>query len=152
MEANSQSLSQQTSSSKRLKSILLIDDDEITNFYNAHIIQKMGIAAHVHSELHGKAGLQYLTEKETYNSDYQRPDLILLDINMPVMNGFEFLEAYEKLSEEDTGSFLIVMLTTSMLSIDRERAEKYGCLSDFYTKPLDGTQLEDIVAKYFAQE
>lgn len=137
------------SSSPRLKSILLIDDDEITNFYNQHIIEKMGIASHVHFELHGEAGLKYLTEKKAYQPDYQRPDLILLDINMPVMNGFEFLEAYQKLPEEDTGGFLIVMLTTSMLTVDRERAEKYGCLSDFYTKPLDAGQLNEIVDKYF---
>ena len=149
MEPTLQLTSPMKSSVTKVKSVLLIDDDEITNFYNQHIIEKMGIASHVHFELHGKAALSYLTDKTKYSADYQRPDLILLDINMPVMNGFEFLDEYEKLPEEDLGGLLIVMLTTSMLAVDRDRAKKYGCLSDFYTKPLNPDQLKDIFTKYF---
>lgn len=136
---------------KKLNSILLIDDDEVTNFYNSHIINKMGITQHVHAELNGVQALKYLVEKAAYNEDYVRPDLIFLDVNMPVMNGFEFLEEYEKLDESDRGQFLIVMLTSSLLDVDKNRAASFGSLSDYYPKPLTQEALQEILQKYFPE-
>lgn len=134
---------------KKLNSILLIDDDDVTNFYNTHIITSMGISEHVHAELNGEEALRYLVEKSAFNADYVRPDLIFLDVNMPIMNGFEFLEEYEKLDKEDQGQFLIVMLTSSLLDVDKSRASSFGSLSDYYAKPLKQAALAEIVNKYF---
>ena len=134
---------------KKLKSILLIDDDDVTNFYNSHIISTMGITDHVHAELNGEDALRYLVEKARFKDDFVRPDLIFLDVNMPIMNGFEFLAEYEKLAEEDRGQFLIVMLTSSLLEVDKNRASAFGCLSDYYAKPLKQEALAEIVNKYF---
>jgi CheY-like chemotaxis protein len=149
-EQHSLSNSPDLSSPIKLNSILLIEDDEITNFYNTHLIRKLGICPHVHVELNGRTALQYLTEKEAHSPDYHRPDLILLDINMPVMNGFEFLEAYGKIPAEDQSGQLIIMLTSSMLEVDRNRARQYRYLGDYYPKPLTETQLREIVARYFS--
>jgi CheY-like chemotaxis protein len=132
-----------------LNSILLIDDDEITNFFNRHLIEKMGIARHVHVENNGQYALRYLTEKEAYAPDYQKPDLILLDINMPIMNGFEFLQEYESLSVDSHSRHLIVMLTTSILDADRNKALRFSSLTDCYSKPLNEEQLQEIMEKYF---
>ncbi len=131
----------------KLGSVLLVDDDEVTNFYNEHLILKTGLADHVHKSLNGREALDYLNQKEEGDPDYRRPDLILLDINMPIMNGFEFLDEYDKLPEEEKGHYLIVMLTTSMLDVDKNRAAKYGALSEYITKPLTETQLAHVVQK-----
>jgi CheY-like chemotaxis protein len=136
---------------KRLNSILLIDDDEVTNFYNSHIISKMGISEHVHAELNGQEALRYLHEKQSFKGDYIKPDLIFLDVNMPIMNGFEFLEQYENLPEEDRGQHLIVMLTSSLLESDRNRASNFNTLSAYYSKPLSQQAIEDIIQKYFPE-
>lgn len=132
---------------KKLNSILLIDDDEVTNFYNQHLIEKLQVAEHVHCEQNGKAGLRYLTED--LEKGGRKPDLILLDINMPIMNGFEFLEAYEQLDPQAKAGHLIVMLTSSMLTVDKNRASAFPSLSGFYTKPLSEEQILEIVDRFF---
>lgn len=133
---------------QKLKSILLVDDDEITNFFNSHLIQKLGLAEHVHSELNGKAALAYLQGGQN-STEPVDPNLILLDINMPIMNGFEFLEAYEQLSPDQRGSSVLVMLTSSTLGIDKDRASQFSTLKDFYPKPLSENSLQEIVSKHF---
>ncbi|MEM7036353.1 MAG: response regulator [Bacteroidota bacterium] len=131
--------------------MLLIDDDEVTNFYNTHILNKMGVAEHIHFEMNGENGLKYLTDKANYDEDYVHPELILLDINMPIMNGFEFLDAYEKLSEAERGKHLIVMLTSSPLSMDMDRAHSFPSLRDYITKPLKENQVNELLEKYFGE-
>lgn len=150
MEPHSQFSSEKPLSAGKISSILLVEDDEITNFFNNHMIEKMEIAEHIHIELNGRNALKYLVEKEEFSADYRKPALILLDINMPVMNGFEFLEEYEKLPAEDQSDQLIVMLTSSLLEIDRSKADAFKCLTDYYSKPLNEPQLREIMEKYFS--
>ncbi len=138
-------------SNKKLNSILLVDDDDVTIFYNTHVIKKLGITEHIHAELNGEEALRYLIEKNAHAPDYVKPDLIFLDINMPVMNGFEFLAAYDKLPEEDKGKHMIVMLTSSMLEVDRMNATKYECVTGYLPKPLKPEAVADIVEKHFQQ-
>lgn len=132
---------------QKLKSILLVDDDEVTNFFNSHLIQKMGLADHIHAELNGQAALEYLTQN--LEGESPNPNLILLDINMPIMNGFEFLEKYEGLSPEQRKNQVLVMLTSSNLNVDKDRAKQFSSLRDFYPKPLSEACLQEIVQKYF---
>ncbi len=135
----------------KLNSILLVDDDDVTIFYNTHVINKLGVTDHIHAELNGAEALQYLTEKTAYAADYQKPDLIFLDINMPVMNGFEFLEAYEKLPAADKGKHMIVMLTSSMLDVDRSNAAQYECVTGYLPKPLKADAVTAIIEKHFQE-
>jgi CheY-like chemotaxis protein len=134
---------------RKLNSILLIDDDEVTNFYNAHVIKRMEVAEHIHFEINGEEALNYLIHKADHAADYVRPDLIFLDINMPVMNGFEFLAEYEKLPAPDKSHHMIVMLTTSLHEDDLRRAGEFNCVSAYYPKPLDTTSINEIIEKYF---
>jgi CheY-like chemotaxis protein len=134
---------------RKLNSILLVDDDDVTIFYNTHVINKLGVTEHVHAELNGEEALRYLTKKTEHAADYVKPDLIFLDINMPVMNGFEFLEAYEQLPAEDKGKHMIVMLTSSLLDVDRMNASKYDCVTGYLPKPLKPDAVTAIIERHF---
>lgn len=82
---------------KKVKCILLIDDDEPTNFLHKIVISDSGRAEKVVEVQSGFEALDYLEKME--DGKYPQPDLIFLDINMPAMNGWEFLEEYDKLDE-----------------------------------------------------
>lgn len=118
------------------KSILLIDNDYITNFVNSKLILKKGICAKVAVKSSGNEALNYLYDNNI-------PSLILLDVNMPQMSGFEFLDEYYNygFNKNETK---IIMLTSSFLKLDKETATKYDKVVRFLTKPLTDDSLSEI--------
>lgn len=124
---------------------MLIEDDETINFYNEFLLKDLGLTDHVVIAENGKAGLELLQQFKPE----ELPELIFLDINMPVMNGFEFMEEYEKLPEENRANALIIMLTTSMHDADRERARQFKSISDYVFKPLMEEKVQELVKQYF---
>ncbi|MDO5980785.1 response regulator [Flavivirga spongiicola] len=126
--------------------ILLIDDDKATNFFNKLIIEKMNLAKQVYIAENGQKALEFL--KLTVEGEYPQPNLIFLDINMPVMNGWEFLMEYKKLdvSKKD---IKIVMLTTSSNPNDEKKAERIEEVSSFKKKPLSKPTVNKIFEDYF---
>jgi CheY-like chemotaxis protein len=138
---------------KKLNCVLLIDDDEPTNFLSRLLLEEADCAHHIQVEHGGHSALQYLTRSENSNGADQRfpcPDLIFLDINMPAMNGWEFLEAYASLENHHKGNVVMVMLTTSLNPDDRSRANGIPDVAGFETKPLTQEKLNHILQKYFA--
>ena len=134
-----------------LECILLIDDDEPTNVLHKIIIEESGIARQVEIVYNGYDGLEYLKRTGKYaEGTHPRPDLIFLDINMPGMNGFEFLEEYKQLDSHQKARMVVVMLTTSLNPEDREKAQKLGEISDFKNKPLTVPLLQEIIEANFA--
>jgi CheY-like chemotaxis protein len=133
---------------KAVHDILLIEDDDTINFYNEFVIKEMGIAEEVHIAVNGRIALDYLDRQAAEGKPL--PELIFLDINMPVMNGFEFIEEYEQRSWR--GSTLVVMLTTSLHPADVARAKKYNSISEYLHKPLMEDSLKGIVARYFESQ
>ena len=83
---------------KPLKLILLVDDDEATNFLHKIMINDAGCAQGIHVAKNGKEAIEYLTN--AIEGKYPQPDLIFLDINMPVMNGWEFLDEFEQIKNQ----------------------------------------------------
>jgi CheY-like chemotaxis protein len=132
---------------QKLNCVLVIDDDEPTNFLNQIIIENSGCAQFVKAVQSGQEALDYLTAKEKVQCP--RPDLIFLDINMPAMNGWEFLEKYRSLSKEEQGKIMVVMLTTSLFPEDRLKAEDLPEVSGFENKPLTTEKLDNIIRKFF---
>lgn len=138
---------------KKLNRVLLIDDDEATNFLNRHVIEEAGVATEIKTVLNGKEAIEFLTNTGPYKihgDNFPQPMLILLDINMPVMDGWEFLEAYQKLPEHLKCHTIVVMVTTSFNPDDRKRAERIAELADYRNKPLTSELLEELMAKFFS--
>lgn len=139
----------------KLNCVLLIDDDETNNFLNKLVIRESGVAERVEIALNGKEAIEFLTKKGKYPDSnlevYPQPALIFLDINMPVMDGWDFLEEYQKLPEDQKGQIVIVMLTTSFNPDDKVKAEQITEISDFKNKPLTIEVVKDVVRKYFPQ-
>ncbi|MDO6492064.1 MAG: response regulator [Cellulophaga sp.] len=130
-----------------LKSILLIDDDEATNFLHKMVIKKLNCTNDVIVKTNGQEAIDYLkTEKDGV---FPQPSLILLDINMPIMNGWEFLQEYKKLEENQMAETVIVMLTTSLNPDDKARALGFTQINDFKSKPLTPDGLRDILKSFF---
>ena len=134
----------------KLKCILLIDDDEATNFLHEITIKKLDCTEKIVTKTNGLEAIKYLTTKEV--GAYPQPELIFLDINMPIMDGWRFLEKYRELEECQKGKMVVVMLTTSLNPDDKKRAENIIEISGYKSKPLTAKMLENILNKYFQDE
>jgi|GEM_PF-71915 len=133
---------------RKLNRILLIDDSAADNFIHQRRIRNADVTEDIVVKVNGREALDYLNtilDDETY----PKPDLIFLDINMPVMNGWEFLEEYETLMEDRKARIILTMLTTSTAPRDREKAAKYPHLSHFTEKPLTEEKLMEIITEHF---
>jgi CheY-like chemotaxis protein len=132
-----------------LKSILVIDDDEPTNFFTQLVIEKAGCTRHVKAVQSGQEALDYLTGKASGEAPLP-PDLIFLDINMPAMDGWDFLEKYKALDASLRSKVVVVMLTTSLFQEDRQKAQEMPEISLFENKPLTVEKLDRILSQFFA--
>lgn len=130
---------------KKLNSILLVDDDEDDNYYHKIIINKMEMVNKIAVAENGIEALAYLKDEANVP-----PDIIFLDLNMPKMNGWEFLEQYQHLTIKKKAKVLIVILTTSLNPDDKKRAEEIKDVTGFETKPLSKEILSELLDKHFS--
>lgn len=118
-----------------LDCVLLIDDDEATNFYHTVILEDEITDVHIQAVKSAKEGLDYLLSKGEFN-ECPQPGIIFLDINMPGLNGWDFLVEYNELSKDIHNRSIVVMLSTSVNPDDRERAYSIPVVKEFVNKPL----------------
>ncbi|KEQ28988.1 response regulator [Pedobacter antarcticus 4BY] len=120
--------------------LLVIDDDDINIFIIKKIVEKTGYDAKMVAKTNGQLAIDYL--KDLQQNDISFPDLILIDINMPVLNGWEFLEVYEKLGIlQDSDMY---MLSSSVYENDIEKAKTYKTVKGFISKPLSIERLIEL--------
>jgi CheY-like chemotaxis protein len=124
------------------QSIFIVDDDKVYKFIVKKIIEINGLADYVLTFSDGEKAYNYI--KENKGKLDLLPDIILLDINMPIMDGFLFIEEYVKLKHEINKEIAIYMVTSSVDPIDLERSKKYTDIKGFITKPISAEVLEKI--------
>ncbi|AZQ64505.1 MULTISPECIES: response regulator [Flammeovirga] len=128
--------------SKKIKTILLVDDNDTDNFINSRIIELTDFAEEIVIKNSGKKALEFLQER--FDLKGNLPSLILLDINMPIVDGFVFLYEFESFPDELKEKCKIAILSSSDNESDIERIVNNEYVVKFVTKPLTEESLLSI--------
>ena len=124
--------------------VMLVDDNDTDNFISKRIIEITQFSQHVIVKSSGKSALDYLDENK--NSLDAIPDIIFLDINMPIVDGFVFLYEYEKFSNSVKDKCRVIILSSSDNKRDIDKIINNDLVIKFVTKPLTEKTLTEIKA------
>ena len=127
---------------------LLVDDDYTTNFLNQKLLQRMDISDQVLVAGNGQQALDLLHAHCELPASPTCPALILLDINMPLMNGIDFLKVYAQRPARENPTVVIIMLTTSLNPKDVEQMPGLP-VSGYLTKPLTREKINQVLHEHF---
>jgi CheY-like chemotaxis protein len=132
---------------KPYKAIMLIDDNEIDNLINQKIIEASNICDYIFTHTGGKSAIEFLRNIEKIapiTGNQGLPELIFLDIDMPLMDGFQFLDEFDTLSAITKEYCKIVMLTSSINPQDMSKSKKYQYVKKYINKPLSPDSLKKL--------
>jgi CheY-like chemotaxis protein len=123
---------------KKYFSVMLIDDNEIDNLINQKMIEATNLSEHIYVHSGAKSAIEFLKniEKLPDYSEKILPDIIFLDIDMPLMDGFQFLDLFNKLHDTTKKQCKIVMLTSSINPQDIDKSKTYSFVKKYINKPL----------------
>jgi CheY-like chemotaxis protein len=127
---------------------LLVDDDDTTNFLNQKLLRRMAVSDQVLVAGNGQQALDLLHAHCELPASPTCPALILLDINMPLMNGIDFLKAYARRPSRENPTVVIIMLTTSVNPKDVEQLQGLP-VNGYLTKPLTREKIDQVLQQHF---
>jgi CheY-like chemotaxis protein len=133
---------------QKLSSVLLVDDDPTTNYLNRKLLERLAVTETIEVAQDGQQALSLLLERCKHPTPAASPALLLLDVKMPVMDGFEFLAAYEQLPADCQQRVVIVVLTTSLHPQDVQRMEQLP-IAGFLSKPLTQEKIGQVMQEHF---
>jgi CheY-like chemotaxis protein len=126
-----------------LNKVLFIDDDNVALMLNRILVDKTQFARETFTAVNGEDALLFYDKlSESDNSAY--PELVFLDLNMPIMDGWEFLEEFEKNYFEKFDKTKIIVLSSSINPEDLERSKQYSMVMDFISKPVSVETLGEL--------
>lgn len=128
-----------------LKTLTLVDDDDIFVFLTTKIIEQTNLVDLIKVFGNGLDAINFL--KENKNNVDALPDIILLDLSMPIMNGWQFLEEYTKLNPTIGKKITIYICSSSISPDDITRAKTISEVSDYIIKPITKDKLIDLIKK-----
>ena len=134
----------------KISSVLLVDDDPLTNELNERLLTQLGVADQYFSANDGVGALAALEELAA-DAHPSSPVLVLLDVKMPRMDGMAFVDAYQQLPESQQQAVVIVMHTASMSSVDLGRIETLP-IAGLVSKPLTKEKLDTILKLHFQRQ
>lgn len=129
---------------KAVKNLMIIDDDKLSNFITSKLVGHSKLAKNVKKYYSAKVALRYL-QKNSKENQGEYPDIILLDISMYDMSGWEFLKEFEKLDENYQSNITIFILSNSISDKDRNIAEQFTSIQEFFYKPLTIPMIRDMI-------
>ena len=134
--------------------VVIIDDDKVDRYIVQRVIQESDIEAKVIEFKAGDEFLEVLSDSKKRAAEIGTappPILVLLDVNMPRMNGFEVLDSINReLGESDPDYMVVMMFTSSNHAEDKAKAFSYSFVKDYIVKPLTHERLQDVIAKHYS--
>lgn len=126
--------------------VMLVDDNDIDNFVNRKTLEHVHFAERIIAFISPVSALEYIASTQTDNTESMEhlPQIIFLDLNMPCMNGYEFVQEFQKINPTITQNIRIVMLTSSLNHADRDQSLLMKPVTHFISKPLERKHLQEV--------
>ncbi len=128
---------------RTLTKICIVDDDDVYRFTIVKTLESLKLPTQTMAFSDGEQAINFILDH--LNEDTELPDIIFLDIDMPVMDGFQFMEEYEKIKPEVSKDIIIYMVSSSLDPVDIDSAKKIAAITDYIVKPIGSDRLKSIL-------